>query len=165
MFDCAVIWGLLLSSTAWAASSDSHRYDVQQRATVQDDTDAFVQSLKLAPSQAQDLMIQAKSGPPGFKQVRLACLASRYALGSNSVESNPANNLVLEDANWSVVSAVLNSTIFIIVIQVSSVLGITVLHYNSSIDSGGVQGPQDSQVFRNKVLSPQWRPLSESWLV
>lgn len=109
MFDSSVIYGLLLISTALAASLDSHRYDIQHRATVPDDTEAFVQSLKLAPSQAQNLIVQAKSGPPVLRKVALACLASRYALGSNSVESQPGNNLVLEDANWSVIPAILNS--------------------------------------------------------
>lgn len=108
MFDCSVFHGLLLISTALASSLNSHRYDVEQRATVPDNTEAFVQSLKLSPSQAQDLMVQASSGPTVFKQVRIACLAAQYSLGSNSVESKPVNQ-ALEDANWSVVPAVLNS--------------------------------------------------------
>lgn len=108
MFDSSIIYGLLLISTALASSLNPHRYEIQQRATVPDNTEAFVQSLKLPPSQAQDLMVQASSGPTVFKQVRIACLAARYSLGSNSVESKPVNQ-ALEDANWSVVPAILNS--------------------------------------------------------
>ncbi len=44
-------------------------------------------------------------------------------------------------------------------------LGSAVMHYHSSIDPRGIKGPQDSQIFPNKVFGPQWRPLPESWLV
>lgn len=165
MFDSSVIYGLLLISTALAASLDARRYDIQHRATVPDDTQAFVQSLNLPSSQAQDLMVLAKNGPPVSKRVRLACLAARYSLGSASVESQPGNNLALEDANWSVVPAVLKSGMFMTVIQVGSLLESPIMHHNSSIDPGSGKGPQAGQVLPNEVLCPQWRPLPESWLV
>lgn len=72
IFDYSALYGLLWIGTTLAASLDSLRSDIQQMTTVQGKTEALVQSLKLAPAQIQDMMvnlasIKASSGPTASK--------------------------------------------------------------------------------------------------
>ncbi|KAL8733402.1 MAG: hypothetical protein Q9181_003610 [Wetmoreana brouardii] len=107
MFPCPVTCCLLCFAIAITIAAASHlsRFGIEQRVTMQDNTEAFVQSLDLAPSQAQDLIsdlkgAQASNDRTLSGQVRLACTAAKAALGPESVEIEPVSQ-DLVDAHWS----------------------------------------------------------------
>ncbi|KAL8727256.1 MAG: hypothetical protein Q9181_005777 [Wetmoreana brouardii] len=105
MFPCPVTCCLLCFAIAItiAAASYLSRFGIEQRVTMQDNTEAFVQSLDLAPSQAQDLITDLKGAQASNDrtlsgQVRLVCTAAEAALGPESIEIEPVSQ-ALVDAN------------------------------------------------------------------
>lgn len=52
-----------------------------------------------------------------------------------------------------------------VVMKVQNLLNNAVMRLTSTIDCRGVQGAQHCQLFQNKILFPERRPLSKSGLV